>query len=220
MPRFWVDVDEVKRRELEGMAGALAKALGRRFDEIVTQVADGKASTMNAKLNAQLQKKVASFREYGVLREVNYTSDQVVLIFDVTRYRSDGIAGYVFDAPRPGTVPLHRWVRPGPGDHFYTISTRGPAGHPYYVYEAVACHVFSTPQPGTVPLHRWRGPREWFYTTVPDGERFAQLGYRAEAVACHVYPEPTPGTIPLYRFVDPHNGSHFYSTHPHAEFAK
>ncbi len=185
-----------------------------------TQVADGKASQMNDKLNAQLQKKVASFREYGVLREVAYTTDQVVLTFDVTRYRSDGIAGYVFDAPRPGTVPLHRWVRPGPGDHFYTISTRGPAGHPYYVYEAVAGHVFALPQPGTVPLNRWRGPREWFYTTAPDGERFAQLGYPCRGRGLPRFIPADRRRVPLYRFVDPHNGSHFYSTHPHAEFAK
>ena len=48
VPRFRVDVDEVKRRELEGVAGALAKVLGRHFDGIVTRCADGKASTMNA----------------------------------------------------------------------------------------------------------------------------------------------------------------------------
>lgn len=220
VPRFWVDVDEVKRRELEGVAGGLARVLGRHFDGIVTRVADGKAATMNAKLNEKLQKKVDAFKEYGVLREVAYLPDQVVLTFDVTKYKSEGVAGHVFPVPQPGTLPLHRWVRPGPNDHFYTTSPHPPAGHPYYVYESVACHVFPTPQPGTVPLHRWRGPREWFYTTSADGEHTDRVGYRPEAVACHVFPTAQPGTVPLYRFVDPRTGVHFYTTHPHAEFAK
>ncbi len=42
LPRFQVEVEEVKRRELEGFAGALAKILGRSFDQVVTQIADGK----------------------------------------------------------------------------------------------------------------------------------------------------------------------------------
>ena len=74
--------------------------------------------------------------------------------------------------------------------------------------------------PQTVPLYRWNSPREHFYTTAADGERVYRLGYRLEGVACFLYPDPKPGTIPFYRFVDPRNGLHFYSTHPHAEFAK
>jgi len=220
VPKFRVDVEEVKRRELEGLPGALARVLGRHFDQVVTQVADGKAAVLGEKLNAQLRKKVAAFQEYGVLREVGYGADQLVLTFDVTKYRRDGVAGYVFAAPRPGTVPLHRWVRPRLGDRYYTTSSDAIPGHPYYVYEAVACHVLAGPGPGTVPLHRWRGPREWFYTTANDGEGVARWGYRPEAVACHVYPAPSPDTVPLYRFVDPVTRLHFYSTHPNAEFLK
>jgi hypothetical protein len=221
-PRFSVDVDEVKRRDLEGVAGALAKVLGRHFDGLVTKVADGKAATMNARLNEKLQSKLAAFKEYGVLREIAYTPECVNLTFDVTRYKLDGVAGYVFATPQPGTFPLYRWARPGPGDHFYTTSPQAPSGHPYYVYETIACYVFAEadPRPGTVPLHRWRGPGEWFYTTSADGEGFGRLGYRPEAVACHLFPAPAPGTVPLYRFLDPRTGAHFYTTHPHAEFAK
>ncbi len=220
LPRFWVDVDEVKRRELEGVAGTLAKVLGRYFDGIVTQVADGKAATLNARLNEQLRKKVAAYKEYGVLREISYTPESVALTFDVTRYKLESVVGYVFETAQPGTVPLHRWVRPGLNDRFYTTSPQAPPGHPYYVYERVACHVFATPQPGTVPLHRWRGPREWFYTTSLDGEMLSRLGYHPESVACHLFLTPSPGTVPLYRFVDPRSGVHFYTTHSHAEFAK
>lgn len=219
-PRLSVDVDEVKRRELEGLPGALAKVLGRHFDQIVTQVADGKAALLSAKLNTQVQKKIAAFKEYGVLREIGYAPDQLVLTFDVTRYRSEGIAGYVFASPVSGTVPLHRWVRTRLGDRYYTTETGAVRGHPYYVYESVACHVFDRPQPGTVPLNRWRGPAEWFYTSSVDGDGLRPKGYRLESIACHLFPEPRPDTVPLYRFVDPVSGIHFYTTHPHAEFLK
>jgi hypothetical protein len=216
-----VTVEQVKRRELEGVAGALAVVLGRHFDTLVTQVASGKAATLSEKVNAQIRKKIAAFSEYGVLREVGYEADRLVLAFDVTRYKADGIAGHVFpaDHPAPGSVPLYRWVRPRLDDYFYTTRPDPPAGHPYYVYETVACHVLDRPAPGTVALHRWRGPREWFYTTAPDGEGLGRKGYRPETVACHVLAAPAPGTVPLYRFVDA-AGLHFYSTHPHAEFIK
>jgi hypothetical protein len=219
-PRFWVDVDEVKRRELEGLPGALAKVLGRHFDDIVTQVADGKAALLSARVNDRLRQKIAAFKEYGVLREIAYAPDELVLTFDVTKFRSDGIAGYVFASPRDGTVPLHRWHRPGLGDRFYSISPAGPVGHPYYVYEGVSCHVYDSPRPGTVALNRWRGPREWFYTSSPDGEGIGRWGYRRETVACYVLSSPAPDAVPLYRFTDPRTGVHFYTTHPHAEFAK
>lgn len=219
-PRFWVDVEEVKRRELEGFPGALAAVLGRHFDTIVTQVADGKAGLMSRKVNAQLASKMAAFKEYGVLREINYSADQLVLVFDVTRYRAEGVVGYVYAEPRPGTVPLHRWVRPRINDRYYTTSPQPPLNHPYYLYESIACHVFPTPQPGTVPLQRWRGAMEWYYTTDPEQTRVVRVGFRPETIAAYVYPEAQPGTVPLYRFVDPRTGVHFLTTHPHAEFAK
>jgi hypothetical protein len=223
VPRFSVDVEQVKRRELEGVAGLLALMLGRQFDEIVTQVASGKVSSLNEKLNARLRDKVAKYKEYGVLREIGYAPEQVVLIFDVTRYKSEGVAGYVFAAAAAGTVPLYRWTRPRLGGHYYATDPGPPRGHPYYVYESVACHVFDKAQPGTVPLQRWQGPREWLFVTAANGPELLTLtraGYRPEAVACHVYPVSTPGTVPLYRFVDPRTGFHFFTTHPHAEFAK
>ena len=219
-PRFSVDIEEVKRRELEGLPGALAKILGRHFDDLVTQVADGKAASMGDKINEQIRKKIAAFKEYGVLREIGYDASYLFLIFDVTKYRADGIAGYVFVDAKPGTVPLHRWVRPGPDDRFYTISPDRPQNHPYYVYEGVSCHVYPEFRMGTVALSRWRGPKEWFYTTDANGEGVGRFGYRPEAIACFIYPTPQADTVPLYRFTDPTTRVHFYTIHPHAEFAK
>jgi hypothetical protein len=219
-PTFAVDVEEVKRRELDGAAGLLAKVLGKLFDDIVTKVADGKAATMSAKLNAKMLKQVEAFKQYGVFCEIDYSPDAVVLRFDVTRLKAEGVAGHVFGAPAPGTTPLFRFARPAFGDRYYTTDPQ-PQGLPGYVYEGIACHVLGAPAPGSIPLERWRRPRECFYVTPPaDARALGRMGYHFETVACHVYPEAKPGTVPFYRFVDPKNGVHFYTTHPHAEFLK
>jgi hypothetical protein len=223
-PRFAVDVDEVKRRELEGAAGVLAKVLGKLFDDLVTRVADGKAATMSAKLNAKMLKQVESFKQYGVFCGIDYAPEAVVVHFDVTRFKSEGIVGYVYAEPPPsasaGTVPLHRYFREWPGDHFFTTDPP-PSVLPGYRYEGIACHVLNHAEPGSVPLERWRRPRESIYIVHPaDPQPLYRFGYRPEAIAFYVYLDAKPGTVPLYRFIDPRSGLHFYSTHPHAEFAK
>ncbi len=40
------------------------------------------------------------------------------------------------------------------------------------------------------------------------------------AVAFNVLAEPKDGAVPFYRFFDARKGLHFYTVHPHAEFAK
>ena len=67
MPRFKVEVEEVKKAELEGIAGLLAKLMGRFFDDMVTQIADGRASLLNQKLNAEVLKRAAVFKDYWAL---------------------------------------------------------------------------------------------------------------------------------------------------------
>lgn len=218
-PRFGVDVEEVRRRELEGFAGILAKMLGKSFDSLVKQAAEGKASLLNERLNAQIRKRVKAFQEYGVFRGIDYAADQVVLHFDVSRFRSEGIAGFVFPDAQPGTVPLYRWLHRGRASHFYMTSP-GALDPRVYVSEGVACFVFDRPKPQTVPLYCWRGRGDHVYTTEPSGQGFARAGYRPAGIACYVYPGAQPGTVPLYRFVDPRTGQHFFTTHPHAEFLK
>jgi hypothetical protein len=218
-PRFRVEVEEIKRRELEGVPGTLARFLGRYFDEIVTKIAAGKAATLSDKLNRELVRRIELFKQYGVFCGIVYAPDQVVLQFDLTRLRSEGIAGYVFATPQPGTVPFYRWVNPRRGSHFYTISLNEPA-LAIHQSEGIACYVLDRPTSQAVPLYRWRSPREPFYTTAIDGGGAHRMGYRLEGIACYVFPTAQRGTVPLYRFVDPRNGLHFYTTHPHAEFAK
>ncbi len=218
-PRFRVSIDEVKRRELDGFSGLLARLIGEYFDEIVTQIASGRASKLNQRLNAEIGKRVGVFKEYGVFQRIDYSRDAVVLHFDVTRYRREGIAGHVFKEVTPGAVPLYRWFHPRIGSHYYTIHPAAP-DRPNSLDEGPICQVLNENAPGSVPLYDWTNGRDHLYTTDSSGEGAGRFGYRPLGITCYVYAEPRPGTVPLYRFRDPISRDHFYSTHPHAEFAK
>jgi hypothetical protein len=218
-PRFRVDLEEVKKAELEGIAGLLAKLLGKYFDDMVTQVADGRAALLNQKLNAEVVKRSAVFRDYGAFCGIDYTPDQVVLHFDLTRLKSEGIVGYVFAGPQPGTVPLHRWLDRRVGSHYYTTNSGGP--DPFvFVSEGIACHVPNQRAQGTIPLYGWHSRKDHLYLTSADGDGLGRKGFKPEGLAFYVFSNPVAGTVPLYRFIDPSLGLHFYTTHPHAEFAK
>lgn len=219
IPRFRVDVKEIKRRELEGFGGLLAKVMGKAFDDMVTKVAQGKAASMSNKLNAEIQKRINSFKDYGVFCGIDYTPTFVVLHFDLTRWKLEGVACYVLPNGQADAVPFYRWIHFRRADHVYTRSAVEPDRR-LYRSEGVSCYVFDHQVPGTVPLYRWRSQRDHLYTTAPDGEKVFRKGFKPEGIACYVYTEPKPGTVPLYRFVDPRSGLHFYTTHPHAEFAK
>jgi hypothetical protein len=219
MPRFRVEVEEVKKAELEGIAGLLAKLMGRFFDDMVTQIAERRVSLLNQKLNAEVLKRAAAFKDYGLFCGIDYTPDQVILHFDLTRFKSEGILGYVFPTPQPGTVPLYRWFDRQFGSHEYTLSPGGP-DQPNLGGEGVACHVLDHAAPGAIPIYVWHGRKDHLYTAAADGEGSSRWGFRPGGVAFYVYAEPVPGTVPLYRFLHPRRLLHFYTTHPHAEFAK
>jgi hypothetical protein len=218
-PRFRIGIEEVKRRDLDGATGLVAKALGQIFDDLVTQFANGRASSLGDRLNAELARRVAMFKEYGVFCGIEYSQNDLVLHFDLTRLRAEGIAGYVFAEERPGTVPLYRWRHPGDGSHYYTTRPNAP-DRPRAVSEGVACFVPDHRVPDAVPLYRWSNGYDHLYTTALDGERASRLGYKHRGVACFVYHDPQPGTVPLYRFFDPRRRQHFYTLHPYAEFLK
>jgi hypothetical protein len=218
-PRFRIEIDEVKRRELDGFSGVVAKVLGKYFDDLVTQIASGRASKLNRRLNDEIMKRITSFKDYGIFCGIDYNKSDVVLHFDVTRFRLEGIAGHVFAEPQPETVPLYRWLHPRNGSHYYTTISGAP-DRPNSVSDGIICHVFNHPVADTVPLYRWRNVRDDLYTTSPTGEDSRRLGFRPQGIACYLYHDARPGTIPLYRFFDPVRHQHFYTTHPHAEFAK
>jgi hypothetical protein len=218
-PRFRIEIEEVKRRELEGFSGVVAKFLGQYFDELVTQIAAGRTSRLNQRLNAEVTKHVAMFREYGVFRGIDYSPSEVVLHFDLTRFRLEGIAGYVLADAQPGTVPLYRWLHPANGSHYYTTTPAAP-DRPNSVFEGIACYVREQPAALAVPFYRWRNGRDELYTTSKNGEGAGRLGYRPRGIACYIDRDSQPGKVPLYRFYDPVRHHHFYTTHPNAEFAK
>jgi hypothetical protein len=220
-PRFRVDVDEIKREQLEGMAGLLAKLLGKYFDDMVTQIADGRAALLSQKLNAEVLKRTSTFKDYGAFCGIDYRPDQVVLRFDLTRLTREGIVGYVYTDPRPDTRPLHRSRDRRTGAHEYTLAPGGSL-RPGWVDEGIACHVLDggSTTIDAVAIYQWRGRKDLFYTADSQGEAGRRRGLMPEGVAFHVAREQVPGTVPFYRFFDPRSGVHFYTTHPHAEFAK
>jgi predicted acylesterase/phospholipase RssA len=74
-------------------------------------------------------------------------------------YLSEGVAGYVYDAPTPESGELFRMVHPNTGDHFYTTSgeeRQNAIDNLGYVYEGIACFVLMAATPGTIPLYRLR----------------------------------------------------------------
>ncbi|MGC8642532.1 MAG: hypothetical protein ACP5XB_21970 [Isosphaeraceae bacterium] len=197
----------------------MAKLLGKSFDQMVTQIAEGRAALINKKLNAEVVKRATVFKEYGVFCGIDYRSDQVVLHFDLTRLKSEGVVGYVFATPHHGTVPLYRWVNRRVGSHLYSTNPRGP-GWPGLISEGVVCHVPDRADPGVIPLQAWHGRRDHLYTTSHDALSLARMGFRTSGLAFYVYSSPVADAVPFYRFFDPRRGLHFYTTHPHAEFVK
>lgn len=218
-PRFRIAIDEVKRRGLDGASGLVARALGRFFDDLVTQFANGRASQLGQRLNLEIARRIAIFREYGVFCGIEYSQAELLLHFDLTRLRREGIAGFVFSETQPGTVPFYRWRHPADGSFYYTIRRNAP-DRPRAVAQGIACFVLDHRVPEAVPLFRWSNGQDHLYTTQIDGENAPQLGYRFQGAACYVFATPLPGTVPLYRFFDPRRRSHFYTLHPHAEFLK
>jgi hypothetical protein len=218
-PRFKIEIDEVKKRELDGFSGVVAKFLGQYFDDLVTQIANGRASRLNKRLNDEILKRVGVFTEYGVFRAIEYAPTEIVLHFDLTRFKSEGIAGYVFAGEHAGTVPFYRWFHPRDGSHYYTTRPNAPDRR-NCVSDGIACYLFDHGVTDTVPLYHWRNGRDDLYTTTPDSENPGRVGYRPTGIAGYIYRDPKPGTVPLYRFHDPVRHQHFYTLHPHAEFAK
>jgi hypothetical protein len=218
-PRFRIELDEVKKRELDGFSGVVARFLGQYFDDLVTQIAGGRASRLNQRLNDEITKRINVFKEYGIFCGIDYAASEVVLRFDVTRFRREGVAGHVFAEPKPGAVPLYRWLHPRDGSHFYTAQAGAP-DRPNAVSDGPVCYVYDHPAAQSIPLYRWHTARDDLYTTSPNGENAAKLGYRPRGITCYLYQDPKPGTVPLYRFYDPIRHQHFYTIHPHAEFAK
>jgi len=212
VPRLGVHVDEIKRRELDGLAGTLAALLGKNFDELVTGIADGKADSLGAKLNADLRKRLALFRQFA-LAGIDYAADHVAVRFELATVEAEGVAAYVFAGPHPGAVPVYGWAHPRLGTHVYTLSPVVP-GRVGYRNEGIACYAFDHAEPGSVPYYRWHNARDYLFLASADGEGAARQGHKPEGIAFYAFATPQPGTAPLYRLFDPRRGLHAYTLHP------
>ena len=219
-PRFRIEIDEVKKRELDGFSGVVARFLGQYFDELVTQIASGRASRLNQRFNDEIVKRVAVFKEYGVFRGIDYAPSEVVLHFDVTRFRSEGIAGYVFAEAQPGYRPSLS-LAPSQGWFALLHDHPGAPDRPNSVSDGHHLPRLRPPCPRCSPaLPLAQRARRSLHDCARSARMPAGCGYRPRGIACYIYRDPKPGTVPLYRFYDPVRHQHFYTTHPHAEFAK
>ena len=145
----------------------VARLLGQYFDELVTQIAGGRASKLNRKLNDEILKRVTLFKDYGVLCEIDYNKTEIALHFDATRFQLEGIIGHVFAEAHPDTTPLYRWLHPKNGSHYYTTTPNAP-DRPNSVSDGVTCYVCKLQVPDSVPVYHWCAARDDFYTTRAD----------------------------------------------------
>ena len=104
------------------------------------------------------------------------------------------IAGYVFDRPLAGLVPLYRYRNRDSGDYFYTTDeAEGSRAVSRYNYipEGICCYIAPTQLSGTVPLFRLLSPENGFhyYTTSPAYRDAAQYeeGYELEGIQGYVW---------------------------------
>ena len=217
-PRFRVDVDDIKRKELDGLAGSLAKVMGRGFDRVVTAFADQKAASIDDKLNGEVAKKVELFKQYGMLCGVDYFADHLVLLFDQSRFRPEGTIGHVYTEPRPGAIPLYRWLHIRKGDHFYTTDINEPDRRVYRL-ECVACYVLDGSFPGSVPSTDGTTSANACTPSPSPTPPYSATATAPPPSPATSFPPPPPAPFPFFSFSDPTTGLHFYSIHPNAEFA-
>ena len=94
--------------------------------------------------------------------------------------------GYIFKTNVSGTVPLYRWYRSSPGQHFYTVSS---VSIPGYTYEGIAGYVYTTQVSGTRPLYRYfrSSAGDHFYTVNYSELGSGASGYVLEGIECYVY---------------------------------
>ena len=219
-PRFRIEIDEVKKRELDGFSGVVASFLGQYFDELVTQLASGRASRLNKRLNDEIQKRVGLFKEYGVFQAIDYTPTEVVLHFDsdavpIRRHRRLCFRRGTAREPFPSIV--------GSIPEMVPITTRSAPTHPTGPTPSAKGSPVTSTTIRSPRLSRFTDGATDATTSTrlsADGENAGRAGYRPQGIAGYIYRDPKPGTVPLYRFYDPVRHQHFYTLHPHAEFAK
>ena len=112
-----------------------------------------------AVVSAQVVQTVPLYRAYGYSHHFYTTNkaerDSAVKNAD---YSDEGIAGYVYATPQPGTVELRRFVKEtSRGTRHYYATTRAEffaAQKNGYTSEGACCYVSSTAVDGAVPFYQ------------------------------------------------------------------
>jgi len=129
--------------------------------------------------------KVALYREVGPGGVHTFTTTATAQ----PGFNNEGIAGYVLQSQKSGTVPLYRLTN-SKGDTLLTTneSERGTATAQGYRDEGVVGYIASNRWGGTQPLYRMFGNGGHFYTTS-DQEHGAvlQQGYHDESTLGYVW---------------------------------
>jgi uncharacterized protein DUF5648 len=144
--------------------------------------------------------------------------DEKAVLQKQPQWTFNGVIGYVFPKPVPGTVPLYRLVKNEYDrvNHFMTIDKaevdKVINGNYGWQSEGIVCYVSPKPVPGTVPLYRLYYPEQnnsnspnkgwvektsyWgdvhFYTT--DGQAkysYIYAGFQPLPVSMYVWSHPT-----------------------------
>ena len=114
-----------------------------------------------------------------------YTTDanEMATLVQARTHQNRGEAFSVLARPRPGTLPLVRYVR-SDGTHFLATSPQ-PAQA-----EATLGYVFDRPVPGTVPVITWHddGRNLDYYSTNPRDTGPARWGFRRADVLGYALP--------------------------------
>lgn len=125
-------------------------------------------------------------------------------------YNYETIAGYVFDSPAQGAIPLYRLFNPKVTKHLYTTSVterEDSVTRNSYQDEGIAGYVSDSPAQGAIPFYRLFNQQSFdhFYTTsVKERDNsVAHHGYLEQGVTGYVFAAQIPGTIPLYRLFNP-----------------
>jgi hypothetical protein len=111
-----------------------------------------------------------------------------------SKFKDQGVAGYVLDKEDPNGIPLYRLVHARRSDHVYTTNVAARdslIAKQGYRNEGIACKVPLPNTPGSLPLYQLYQPgRTTHVYTTHAGERRKKLrteGFKDHGIACYLY---------------------------------